>query len=140
MATITPSSAYKGVVFFTQHRSVTSPGCHYLVLLTDDPNADKIVFGVITSGIDSAKTRITYNRESPDTLVFLSPSDYPCLDHDSVIDCNTPVYYNRYEFERSFGQLNASRRDDIPVDICDRIIQGILASKQVSPKLKSCIS
>lgn len=140
MTTITPSSAYKGVVFFTQHRSVSSPDRHYLVLLTDNHQADKIIFGVITSGIDSARARIERNGESSETLVFLSPSDYPCLDHDSVIDCNTPVYYSSFEFESSFGQLHACRKNDMPVEICDKIIQGVLVSKQVSQKLKNCIS
>ena len=140
MPAIASSSTYKGVVYFAQHRGVTSPGRHFLVLLNEDPDADIIVFGVITSGIDSAKARAERNGNVPETLVLVSPSDYPCLDHDSVVDCNSPVYFNRFEFDRTFGQLNASRKADMPVDICDRIISGILASKQVSQRIKKQIS
>ena len=79
------------------------------------------------------------NGESPSTLVTITPAEYPELKHDSVIDCNSPVKYSKWEFEKNFGQLNSKRVTDMPEYICDAIANGIALSKQVSAKTKKAL-
>lgn len=124
-------------VFFVQHRDVSSPKAHYLLVLNPDPASSKlIVFGVVTSGIEKARNRIRQNGQPEETLVYISPSDYSPLDHDSVIDCNTPVKYSKYEFELNFGQLNARKRESMPQEITDAVVRGVLLSDLVSERIK----
>ena len=124
-------------VFFVQHREVRSTKSHFLLVLNPDPaSSELIVFGVITSDIEKAKKRIAVMKEAEDTLVFISPVDYPLLDHDSVIDCNTPVKYSKWEFESNFGQLNAKRKASMPQTVVNAVIQGVLMSNQVPERLK----
>ena len=132
---------YQGVVFFIQHREVTSNKPHYLVVLNPDPGRDElVVFGVITSGIANAKKRVEINGENPETLVILTPLDYSELEHESVIDCNSPVKYSKWEFEQAFGQLNSKRKSNMPVSICEEVIKGISLSKQVPPRIKKILN
>lgn len=131
---------YRGMVFFIQHREVTSSKAHYLVLMNDkDSEADIIVFGVVTSGVEKAEKRVLINKEMPTTLVKISPKDYPELKHDSVVDCNSPVKYSRDEFEKTFGEINAKRKCDMPAYICEAIVRGIKDSRQVSIKIKNSL-
>ena len=124
-------------VFFVQHRDVSSPKAHYLLVLNPDPaSSELIVFGVVTSGIEKARNRIKQNGQSEETLVYLSPSDYPPLDHDSVIDCNTPIKYSKYEFELNFGQLNAQRRMSMPQGIVSAVVRCVLSSDLVAERIK----
>lgn len=127
----------QGNVFFIQHREVSSSKPHYLLVLNPNPESSEIiVLGVITSGIEKAKLRIAYSRESEKTLVTVSPEDYPALDHDSVIDCNSPVKYSKWEFENSFGQIASTRKADISLEIVNAVIAGVLLSNQVPERIK----
>lgn len=131
---------HQGVVFFIQHREVSSNSPHYLVVLNPQPlSSEIIVLGVVTSGIEKAEKRITIIGEDSSTLVKVTPKDYPELKHDSVIDCNTPVKYFKWEFEQCFGQLNSKRRSDMPDYICNAVVNGIITSKQVPPKIKKAL-
>ena len=130
----------RGTVYYIQHREVTSPKPHYLVVLNCDPDsAEYIVFGVITSNINDARRRIAYNRQPSETLVLLTPSDYPELDHDSIIDCNSPVKMSKWEFDLAFGQINATRKADMPDYICDAVVNGTLVSTMVATNIKKLL-
>ena len=130
----------RGAVYYIQHREVKSPDSHYLVVINLDPDsASYIVFGVVTSGVDLAKQRIAKNGQVPETLVFITPSDYPELDHDSVVDCNTPVKLSKWEFDTSFAQISAYRKADMPQHICDAIVKGVIASTMVPPRIKNLL-
>ena len=130
----------RGTVYFTQHREVTSPAPHYLIVLnTDTDNAPYIAFGVVTSGIELAKKRVARIGQPPETLVFITPSDYPELDHDSVVDCNDPVKMTKWEFDVSFAQISATRRSDMPEHICKAIVEGVKASSLVPKNIKKLL-
>ena len=58
------------------------------------------------------------------------------MDHDSVIDCNTPIKYSKYEFELNFGQLNAQRRMSMPQGIVSAVVRGVLSSDLVAERIK----
>ena len=131
----------KGFVFKSQHRSLSSPLPHYLIALTTDDNSENIVvFGVVTSGIDKAHARIEKMGAALETLVTITPAEYCELDHESVVDCNTPVYYSKWNFEKEFNQLNATRKTDLSNEICDKIIHGMNISKVVPPRIKKAIA
>ena len=61
------------------------------------------------------------------------------LDHDSVVDCNTPVKLSKREFDTSFAQISAQRKTDMPLHICDAIIRGVKASSMVPPRIKNLL-
>ena len=131
----------RGSVFFIRHRELYSPKPHFLVVLNPDiESSPYIVFGVITSGIENAKKRIACNGQPENTLVILTPKDYPELDHDSVIDCNTPVKLSDWEFKKSYSEFESSQKMDMPEEICDAIAQGVLASSMVSEKIKKLLT
>lgn len=134
------SDLYRGIVYFAQHREVTSPKPHYLIVLNANPDSSEIiVFGVITSGVEQARKRARITGECDETIVELSPEDYAPLDHLSAVDCNSPVKLHKWEFEACMGQLNAQRRSDVSPEICDAIVRGVLASRRVSEKIKKAL-
>ena len=134
-------NTYRGAVYFIQNRELTSAKPHYLVVLNYDPQSDAyIVFGVVTSGIEQARKRILFNRQPKNTLVIVTPDDYAELDHDSVIDCNSPAKLSAWEFNTSFKQINSFQKSDMPQHICDAVVQGVLASSMVSQNIKKLLT
>ena len=130
----------RGSVYFIQHREVTSPKPHFLIVLNNDiENDEYIMFGVVTSKVKEAKARILSNHELPETLVEISPADYPELDMDSAVDCNSPVKWNQFELKSNLRQIKPYQKADLNPDICEKIVDGVMKSKAVSPKLKNCL-
>jgi len=127
-----------GNVFYGLFREFSSGKPHFLIVF-GIPTGDMpyIVLTAITSQIEKARRRLQINALSPETLVELSPSDYPALRLPSVVDCNYPVKCPQDLFEMDFGDFN--RKEDLPKHLVERIISGVLRSPLVSNEIKKII-
>jgi hypothetical protein len=128
----------KGNVFYGLFRGFPSGKSHFLIVIgTPSEDMPYIVLTAITSQIEKAKRRLQMNSLSPETLVELSPSDYPPLHVPSVVDCNYPVKCPKDLFEMDFGDFN--RKEDMPKHIVEKIVSGVLLSPLVSNEIKKLI-
>ena len=128
----------KGNVFYGLFRELSSGKSHFLIVInTPSEDMPYIVLTAITSQIEKAKRRLQMNGLSPETLVELSPSDYPPLHLPSVVDCNYPLKCPKDLFEMDFGDFN--RKEDMPKHLVEKIISGILLSPLVSNEIKKLI-
>ena len=128
----------KGNVFYGLFREFSSGKPHYLIVIgTPSEDMPYIVLTAITSQIEKVRRRLQMNGFAPETLVELSPSDYPPLHLPSVIDCNYPVKCPKDLFEMDFGDFN--RKEEMPKHLVERIISGVLLSPLVSNEIKKLI-
>ena len=128
----------KGNVFYGLFRELSSGKSHFLIVInTPSEDMPYIVLTAITSQIEKAKRRLQMNGLSPETLVELSPSDYPPLHLPSVVDCNFPLKCPKDLFEMDFGDFN--RKEDMPKHLVEKIISGVLLSPLVSNEIKKLI-
>lgn len=128
----------KGNVFYGLFRELSSGKSHFLIVInTPSEDMPYIVLTAITSQIEKAKRRLQMNGLSPETLVELSPSDYPPLHLPSVVDCNYPLKCPKDLFEMDFGDFN--RKEDMPKHLVEKIISGVLLSPLVSNEIKKLI-
>lgn len=127
-----------GNVFYGLFREFSSGKPHFLIVIgTPSEEIPYIVLTAITSQIEKARRRLQINGLPPETLVELSPSDYPDLHLPSVVDCNYPVKCRQDLFEMDFGDFN--RKKDMPKHLVERIIMGVLKSPLVSNEIKKII-
>ena len=128
----------KGNVFYGLFRELSSGKSHFLIVIgTPSEDMPYIVLTAITSQIEKVKRRLQMNGLSPETLVELSPSDYPPLHLPSVVDCNYPLKCPKDLFEMDFGDFN--RKEDMPKHLVEKIISGVLLSPLVSNEIKKLI-
>ena len=127
-----------GNVFYGVYRGFHSGKPHYLIVIgLPSDIMPYIVLTAVTSQIDKARRRLEINGFPPETLVDVTPVEYPALSMPSLVDCNYPVKYPRDLFEMDFGKFN--RKDDMPAEIVKRIISGIMSSPLVSAEIKRMI-
>ena len=128
----------KGNVFYGLFRGFSTGKSHFLIVIgTPSEDMPYIVLTAITSQIEKAKRRLQMNGLLPETLVELSPCDYPPLYLPSVVDCNYPVKCPKDLFEMDFGDFN--RKEDMPKHLVEKIISGVLLSPLVSNEIKKLI-
>jgi hypothetical protein len=129
----------QGSVYYLQHRDLTSPEPHYLVVVNSSPlKSPVLVFGVVTSKVELKRKRIEYAKLPPETLVLISPSEYSELRVESAIDCNNP---RKMSIEELDTVCAYSRKCiDIPAEICTKILEGIMKSPMVDVSTKEMLT
>ena len=76
-----------------------------------------------------------------ETLVFVSPSEYPTFSKDTVIDCNRVFEKTSQTLIEKLDQNKLKVCTEIMSDtILQKLIRGILASTQISEKIKRMLS
>ncbi len=92
---------------------------------------------VTTSQVDRAERRIERTQMPQETLVYVSPDEYSEFTKPSCINCNQLFSRSIAEFQalKRSGQVRGNR--DVPATVLQRIIDGILASPQVSEEDKA---
>ena len=90
-ATIQP-----GFVYYFHDSNLTSSDPHYFIVLNKHPLTDRILLLVCSSSqLQAVRNRRTLR---PETVVEISPQEYPDFTRDSIVDCNTV-------FEKSIREL-----------------------------------
>lgn len=125
-------------VFYGTYREFHSGKPHYLIVIgLPSDTMPCIVLTAVTSQIEKARRRQEINGFPPETLVEVTPEEYPVLNMPSLVDCNYPVKCPRNLFEMDFGEFN--RKDDMPAEIVKRIINGVMQSPLVSAEIKNML-
>lgn len=130
----------QGTVYFMVHRSVNEIP-HYFIVCNSAPlQAQVIVLSVVTSQVDKRKNFALRQGESPETIVDLSPDDFPELTKPSCVDCNTVKVCEFSQFVEDI-KCNVIRNcADVPPAIMERIKRGISMSKRVDGFVKALVA
>ena len=127
-----------GSVYYFQDEELSSADSHYFVVLNKDPRTEEFLILVCASSQIEKRRHIIQKLGFPqETLVFVSPVHYKIFRKDTVIDCNRV-------FEKTSASLIEKLEQDklrvcsemMPESIIKSLIQGVLASNQISEKVK----
>jgi len=127
-----------GAVYYLQHRSLTSPEPHYFIVLNVDPSGDAfLVMGIASSKVASVRDR---SRNLPlETLVELSPADYPEFTRQSIVDCNHCLRVTRHELLEKLQAGLAAEKTSLSAEMVGRLRQGVLASPVMEAEIKDLL-
>lgn len=132
-------SLRQGTVYYFQHREMTSALPHFFIVINPNPCASKtIILNVISSQIDKVKLR--RSTFPSNTLIEIFPNEYGELSKHSIIDCNT---YKEISLNELINKLDTNQiqyRKDLPKNIIDNIIVGMLASPLIEQEIKDLLS
>ena len=116
-------------------RSLTDSKPHYFIVLSPNPtNTSIIIFSVFTSQLEKVRKR--NKRSAPGTLIEIGPSEYSQLVLQSIIDCNSVQQIPLNELINKYTANHVQNCDPLPSEILDKIIAGVMKSRNHSKDLK----
>jgi hypothetical protein len=127
-----------GSVYYFPEESFSSEAPHYFIVLNHDPLAETlIILACASSKIDKVKQRRC--RCHPQTLVEITPQQYPDFTTHSIIDCNRVL-------EKTIGQLveklasgQLKRKTEMDLSLVEQLRQGVLLSTQIDTRIKNIL-
>lgn len=131
------SAPRKGNVRFLRHGAGFGR-CdeHFIVVLVPDCDTRHcVVIGVITSQIEKREDAAKRNGFAPETIVRISPAEYAPLRVESAVDCNSVKKLERTFFDSITA--NAIPHPDMPSNVINRILEGVMKSDNVSESIKA---
>lgn len=131
-----------GSVYYFEEEELSSDEPHYFVVLNQNPRTEEFLILVCASSQIEKRRQIMQRLGFPqETLVFVSPSEYPTFSKDTVIDCNRVFEKTSQTLIEKLDQNKLKVCTEIMSDtILQKLIRGILASTQISEKIKRMLS
>lgn len=131
-----------GSVFYFEEETLNTTDAHYFVVLNKDPRTEELLILVVASSQVERRREIAAQLGFPaDTLVFVSPAEYPLFTKDTVIDCNRA-------FEKTpqslVEKLEAGRlrvcTEVMSAEIVQKLKTGVSASTQITEQIKKLLA
>ena len=124
-----------GSVYYFPEDTFSSPEPHYFIVLNTDPLSDTIIFLVCASSkIDNVKRR---RMTCPgDTLIEITPEQYPHFKFDTIIDCNSVMEKTIDQLVEKLSQGTLEMKTEMDVSIVEQLRAGVLNSPVVERRIK----
>lgn len=126
-----------GSVYYFEDEELTSDEPHYFIVLNQNPRTEEFLILVCASSQIEKRRQIIQRLGFPEeTLVLVTPSEYP-FSKDTVIDCNRVFEKTSQTLIEKLDQKKLKVCTEImPDTILQKLLRGILASTQISEKIK----
>jgi hypothetical protein len=126
-----------GSVYYFPEITFESLQPHYFVVINIDPKSDTVVLLVCSSQIEKTQRR---RQTCPcETLVEITPDQYPDFRVPSIIDCN-------YVIERSINQLigkllqkTLRMKTEMALSLVKQLVEGVIRSPMVERRIKALL-
>jgi hypothetical protein len=126
-----------GSVYYFIARELSSAEPHYFVVVNRQPLVTALMLMVVfSSQVEKVRLR---NRERPQTVVEIAPSEYPDLTRLSAIDCNVVFRRSVLEMTEMIRQRIVGYHRDLPKDLLAKVRAAILASPVIDPADKDLV-
>ena len=127
-----------GSVYYFEEDELSSNEPHYFVVLNQKPHTEEFLVLVCASSQVEKRKQIIRRLGFPqETLVFISPSEYPIFSKDTVIDCNRVFEKTLQTLIEKLDQNKLKVCTEVIPDIVlQKLIEGIVASTQISERIK----
>ena len=130
-----------GSVYFFEEDELSSREPHYFIVLNKNPRTEEFLMLACASSQTDKRKRIAKKLGFPDeTIVIVSPAEYSLFTKETVIDCNR-VFEKSIQTLIEKLELNKLRPciQLMPQEIIQKLVKGVLASNQVSEKVRKML-
>lgn len=131
-------SIQTGSVYYFEEEQLSSDEPHYFVVLNRSPRTEDFLMLVCASSKVEKRVAIAERLGFPkETLVFLTPLECKLFSKDTVIDCNSVFEKTAQSIIEKLEQKKLKVcTESLPEDLIPKLIAGVLASPQISEKVK----
>ncbi len=140
-----PICIEQGAVYLYHLDTVNKDGTLYsgerfFIIMNVSPKTDSIlILTTITKQIIKQQEYIKKVGEHPDTLVAISPSDFPPLSTESIVNCNRTYEITLSELIAKIENSGKIFTDRLPKTIIAALISGVVKSNQIAPEIKKLL-
>lgn len=131
-----------GSVYYFEEEQLRSTESHYFILLNKDPCREEFLILVVASSQVAKRKQTIQKLGFPqETLVFVSPSEYPLFVKDTVIDCNRAFEKSSQSLIEKLeeGKLKVCK-EIMPENVVGKLRQGVLVSPQISGRVRRMLA
>jgi len=125
-----------GAVFYFEEESLKSDEPHYFVVLNQNPSVDVILLMVVSSSQIPKVYLRNQNNNPSETLIEVSPTEYPDFTKNSIFDCNKVFLKTVDELIDKVKTNKLKLKSNISSELLDRLRNAVLASPSVPPSQK----
>lgn len=130
-----------GSVYYFPNEKLTSHDSHYFVVINLNPYTEQVILLVCgSSQIATVKHRNIINP--PETLIEVSPTQYPLFSEATIFDCNNSVF--EHPIDDLIQRLSSHRLEccimEMPLDVVQQLRNGILSSRLIAPHIKELLA
>lgn len=131
-----------GLVYYFEEEEISSDEPHYFVVLNQKPRTEEFLILVCASSQIEKRQQIAQRLGFPsETQVIILPSEYSIFSKDTMIDCNRVFEKTSQTLTEKLEQNKLKVCTEImPDGILKKLIGGVLASSQISEKIKKMLS
>jgi hypothetical protein len=130
------ASIKPGSVYYFALEELHSSDAHYFVVINVDPITEEVIILVCAS----SKVKIVRqrNKNNPaETLVEVSPTQYPDFTRATIFDCNNSVYVQKIEtLVERLSRNKLKLKSEMDTTLVERLRQGVLASRLIPLNIK----
>jgi len=128
----------QGSVYYMQDRRLTSAEPHFFIVLNHCPLDDQVLLlAVSTSQVQNLKLR--RRNVPPESVVILSPAEYPEFTRPSAVDCSSLFEMTTAELRERISTKQAQVRRDLPPATVQALVRGVLASPLIRTEQKAMV-
>ncbi|MBI4333547.1 MAG: hypothetical protein HY673_19970 [Chloroflexi bacterium] len=132
------ASIRPGSVYYFHEETFRSQDPHYFIVVNVNPADDAVIFLVCPSS-QTAKV-LRRRRSCPvETLVHISPAQYPDFRVESVVDCNYVLEKSINQLVEKLAQGKLKVKTEIDVSLVRRLRRGILSSPLIEGRVKAAL-
>jgi hypothetical protein len=135
---ILKSTIRPGSVYYFPHETFSSDAPHYFIVINKEPfTAPTILMVCSSTRFFKVQTR---NANVPaQTLVRITPAQYPDFPYPSIIDCNR-VYKESIEgLIQRLSNRTLQLKAEMNMTLVEQLRQGVLSSPQIAGNIKKLL-
>ncbi len=132
------SNITAGSVYYYNDPELRSTYPHYCIVINVDPSKDTVVFLVYASHKIS-KVRKRRKGCPNETLVEITPNQYPGFNKKTIIDCNHPLERSINMLVKLFNQRKLEIKTTMGIRLVKILRKGVIASNEVIPRIKDLL-
>ncbi len=129
-----------GCVYYFVEESFTGTKPHYFVVLNNKPLEDGVVILVCAVTLDiSVIERAQRLGQAKETLIDVTPQDCALFAHPTLFNCNSVFVRSIDDLVTKLKDHKLRMHNPVDVDLLRKLREGVLASKEVTKKVKKLL-
>lgn len=132
------STIRPGSVYYFPHEAFSFPVPHYFIVINNDPfNEPTILMVCSSTRFFKVKTRSA--NFPTQTLIRITPDQYPDFLYPSIIDCNHVYKENIEGLIQRLSNKELQLKAEMNMAIVEQLRQGVLSSPQTTRQIKKLL-
>jgi hypothetical protein len=132
------ASIRPGTVFYFADDRLSPPLPHYFIVINLDPETESVIL-LLCASSQIQNVELLRIEASYETLVIITPEEYPDFSKRTIVDCNTVFDTQLSKIVEKYSSNELAIQSDLDEGIVKKLRNGVLVSRLVSKKIQQML-